>query len=40
MPYKREGSNVLHEKGGKWSIKQHCTNPANAKAARSSPDSS
>lgn len=30
MPYKVEGSNVLHEKGGKWSIKQHCGSHAAA----------
>jgi hypothetical protein len=33
MPYKRSGSNVLHEKGGKWTIKQHCSSPENAKKA-------
>ena len=33
MPYKVSGSNVLHLKGGKWKIKQHCKNSANAKAA-------
>ena len=24
MPYKVENSNVLHEKDGKWVVKQHC----------------
>jgi len=24
VPYKVEGSNVLHEKDGKWTVKQHC----------------
>lgn len=33
MPYKVVGSKVMHQKGGKWSIKQRCTSPANAKAA-------
>ena len=33
MPYKVSGSNVLHYKGGKWKIKQHCKSPAKAKAA-------
>ena len=30
MPYKVQGSDVLHEKGGKWSIKQHCRSHAAA----------
>ena len=30
MPYKVEGKNVLHEKGGKWSIKQKCSSHENA----------
>lgn len=33
MPYKVEGSNLLHYKNGKWSIKQHCDSHANAIAA-------
>ena len=33
MPYKVSGSNVMHYKGGKWSVKQHCKSPANARAA-------
>lgn len=33
MPYRRSGKNVLHKKGGKWKVKQHCSNEANAKAA-------
>ena len=33
MPYKVVGSDLYHEKGGKWSVKQHCSSPANAKAA-------
>jgi hypothetical protein len=32
-PYKIVGNKVMHEKGGKWSVKQTCKNPANAKAA-------
>lgn len=35
MPYKVVGNNVLHQKGGKWSVKQHCKSPAAAKRARS-----
>ncbi len=30
MPYKVEGSDVLHEKGGKWTVKQHCKSHAAA----------
>ena len=30
MPYKIQGKNILHKKGGKWSIKQRCKNHANA----------
>jgi hypothetical protein len=33
MPYKVQGSNLLHFKSGKWSIKQHCSSPENAKKA-------
>jgi hypothetical protein len=33
MPYKRSGSNVMHYKGGKWSVKQHCSSPAAATKA-------
>lgn len=33
MPYKVIDSNVYHQKNGKWTIKQHCSSPANAKAA-------
>lgn len=33
MPYRRDGSNVLHKKGGKWTVKQHCSSPAKAAAA-------
>jgi len=30
MPYRVEGSNVMHKKGGKWSVKQHCKSHAAA----------
>lgn len=30
MPYKVEGSNLLHRVDGKWSVKQHCDNHENA----------
>jgi len=30
MPYKVIGSNLMHLKGGKWSVKQHCSNHKNA----------
>lgn len=33
MPYKCEGSNLMHQKGGKWSVKQHCSSPANCHKA-------
>lgn len=33
MPYRVVGNKVLHQKGGKWSIKQTCKSNANAKAA-------
>ncbi len=33
MPYKRVGSTVMHQKGGKWSKKQKCGSPAAADAA-------
>ena len=33
MPYKIEGSKVLHKKGGKWSVKQTCSSPEAAKKA-------
>jgi len=33
MPYKVEGNNVLHKKGGKWKIKQHCSSHENEKKA-------
>jgi hypothetical protein len=33
MPYKVEGSDVLHFKNGKWSVKQHCDSPAAADSA-------
>jgi len=29
MPYRCDGSNLMHEKGGKWSVKQHCTSNEN-----------
>jgi len=30
MPYKVAGSNLWHKKGGKWTIKQHCSSHENA----------
>lgn len=33
MPYKIVGSKVMHQKGGKWTVKQTCGSPAKAKAA-------
>jgi hypothetical protein len=30
MPYKIEGKNLLHKKGGKWTIKQRCSSHENA----------
>jgi len=30
MPYKVEGNNVLHEKGGEWVVKQKCSSHAAA----------
>jgi len=30
MPYKRVGRKVMHQKGGKWSVKQVCKTPAAA----------
>lgn len=30
MPYKVDGSDVLHKKDGGWSIKQHCKSHAAA----------
>jgi len=33
MPYKIEGNNVMHKKGGKWKVKQTCSSPENAKKA-------
>lgn len=33
MPYKREGSKVLHKKGNTWTVKQTCGSPAKAESA-------
>ena len=33
MPYKVMGKKVMHFKNGKWSVKQTCSSPANAKKA-------
>ena len=33
MPYKRVGNKVMHEKSGKWSLKQTCSSAENAKKA-------
>ncbi len=33
MPYRVDGSKVLHQKGGRWSVKQNCSSHANALAA-------
>lgn len=30
MPYKVVGKNVMHLKGGKWSVKQRCSSHENA----------
>ena len=30
MPYKVEGSDVMHLKDGKWKVKQRCSSPKNA----------
>jgi len=29
MPYKCEGSNLMHEKNGAWAVKQHCKDHAS-----------
>lgn len=29
MPYKCEGANLMHQKGGKWSVKQHTKSHEN-----------
>lgn len=33
MPYKVEGNKVMHEKNGKWSVKQTCKNHEAAMSA-------
>ena len=33
IPYKTIGVKVYHFKNGKWSVKQTCSSPANAKKA-------
>jgi len=33
MPYKIVGKKVMHQKGGKWAVKQTCSSPAAAKKA-------
>lgn len=33
MPYRVQGNNVLHKKGGKWKVKQTYSSPQNAQAA-------
>ncbi len=30
MPYKISGNKVMHQKGGKWSVKQTCSSHENA----------
>jgi hypothetical protein len=35
MPYRVRGSNVEHEKGGKWTVKQHCSSHEAAVKAMS-----
>jgi hypothetical protein len=30
MPYKIDGNQILHKKGGKWSVKQTCKSHKNA----------
>ena len=29
MPYRCDGSNLMHKKGGKWSVKQHTKSHEN-----------
>lgn len=33
MPYRREGTKILHYKNGKWSVKQTCKSVEAAKGA-------
>ena len=33
MPYRRNGSKVMHKKGGKWKVKQTCSSPSAAQKA-------
>ena len=33
MPYECRGSDLYHQKDGKWSVKQHCSSPTNCKKA-------
>jgi hypothetical protein len=33
VPYKRVGNNVMHLKGGKWTVKQRCKSPTAAESA-------
>jgi len=33
MPYKCNGSTLMHQKNGKWSVKQQCSSPENCHKA-------
>ena len=33
MPYKCQGSDLMHYKNGEWSLKQHCSSQENCKKA-------
>jgi len=33
MPYKVIGKNLMHKKGGKWTVKQHCESHLSALSA-------
>lgn len=33
MPYRCEGSTLMHQKDGKWSVKQHTKSPENCHKA-------
>lgn len=33
MPYKVDGSKVMHQVGGKWKVKQTCKSHASAESA-------
>lgn len=33
MPYRCDGADLMHKKGGTWKVKQHCKSEKNCKAA-------